>query len=173
MGHAQKCITDTQTLLIIKLGGWKNTMAFHKSSKTNRHQVLWHLRQYWCYGNRSVIGKRRGRWTFRNWGDKGGKLPRRTSRRNTTLRREAITSAVLIRKRGNRPNGSVSPWGSKSNKSCRSTASMDCLLLESSNSRSALPTDSHTSPPPSLTSGGNDQLVPNTADLRVDHHLWG
>ena len=24
---------------------------------------------------------------------------------------------------------------------------------------------------PSLTIGGNDELVPNTADLRVDHHL--
>ena len=28
-------------------------------------------------------------------------------------------------------------------------------------------TVSHTSPPPLLTSGGNDELEPNTADLRV------
>ena len=44
------------------------------------------------------------------------KLPRRTSRRNTALRRGAITSAVLLRKRGNIPIGSVPPYGSKSNK---------------------------------------------------------
>ena len=30
----------------------------------------------------------------------------------------------------------------------------------------------HISPQLSLTSGGNDELEPNTADLRVDHHLW-
>ena len=29
------------------------------------------------------------------------------------------------------------------------------------------PTDSHTSPPPSLTSEGNYELKPNTADLRA------
>ena len=51
---------------------------------------------------------------FRNWGDIGlpsqaRKLPRRTSRQNTTLRRGAITSAVLLRKRGNIPNGSLPP----------------------------------------------------------------
>ena len=34
-GHAQKCITGTHTFLISKLGGWKHTTAFHKSSKTN------------------------------------------------------------------------------------------------------------------------------------------
>ena len=69
MGHAQKCITGTQTFPIIKRCGWKHTIAFHKLSKTNRHQVLKHLRQYWCYGNWSVIGNRGGRWTFQNWGD--------------------------------------------------------------------------------------------------------
>ena len=57
--------------------------------------------------------------------------------------------------------------------SSRPTASLDCLLSKWSDSRSALPTDPHTSPPPSLTSGGNDELEPNTADFRVDHHLWG
>ena len=56
---------------------------------------------------------------------------------------------------------------------CRSTASLDCLLSKWSDSRSALSTDSHTNPLPSLTSGGNDELELNTADLRVDHHLWG
>ena len=44
--HAQKYITGTQTFPISKLGGWKHTTAFHKSSKTNRHQALKHLRQY-------------------------------------------------------------------------------------------------------------------------------
>ena len=104
MGLAQKCITGTQTFPISKLGGWKHTTAFRKSSKTNRHQTLKHLRQYLCYGNWSVIGNRRGRWTFRNWVtlaclQQAGKLPRRTSRRNTTLRRGAITSEVLLRKK--------------------------------------------------------------------------
>ena len=69
MGHAQNYITDTQTFPISKLGGWKDTTAFLKSSKTNRHQALKHLRQYRCYGNWSVIGNRRGRCTLRNWGD--------------------------------------------------------------------------------------------------------
>ena len=55
----------------------------------------------------------------------------------------------------------------------RSTASLDCLLSKWSDSRSAFPTDSHTSPPPSLTSGGNDELKQNTVDLKVDHNLWG
>ena len=32
MGHAQKCITGTQTFPIIKLDGWKCTNAFQKSS---------------------------------------------------------------------------------------------------------------------------------------------
>ena len=31
--------------------------------------------------------------------------------------------------------------------------------------------DSHTSPPPGPTRRGRDELEPNTADLRVDHHL--
>ena len=69
MGHAQKRITGTQTFMISKLGGWKLTTAFHKSSKANRHQALKYFRQYCCYGDWSVIGNRRGRWTFRNWGD--------------------------------------------------------------------------------------------------------
>ena len=64
MGHAQKCMTDTQTFPISKLGGWKHTSMFHKSFKTNRQQTLKHLRQYWCYGNRSVIGHRGGWWTL-------------------------------------------------------------------------------------------------------------
>ena len=71
MGHTQKCITGTQPFPISKLGGWKDTTAFHKSSKANQHHALKHLRQYWCYGNWPVIGNRRGRWTFRNWCDIG------------------------------------------------------------------------------------------------------
>ena len=100
MGHTQKYITGTQTFPTCKLGGWKPTTAFHKTSETNRHQELKHLRQYWCYVNRSVIGNRGGGWSLRivvalaclqhAW-----KLPKRTSRRNTTLWRGAITSAFL------------------------------------------------------------------------------
>ena len=44
MRHTQKCITATQALLISKLGGWKHTTVFHKSSEAN--QTLKHLRQY-------------------------------------------------------------------------------------------------------------------------------
>ena len=44
MRHAQKCITGTQTFPISKLGVWKPTTAFHKSSKADRHQALKHLR---------------------------------------------------------------------------------------------------------------------------------
>ena len=71
MRHAQKCITGSQTFPISKLGGWKHTTAFHKSSEANRHQALKLLRQYRCYGNRSVVGNRGGRWTLWNRGDIG------------------------------------------------------------------------------------------------------
>ena len=37
----------------------------------------------------------------------------------------------------------------------------------------ALPTDSHTSSSSQPISGGSDELKPNTADYRVDHHLLG
>ena len=114
MGHAQKCITGTQTFPISKLGGWKDTTAFHKSSKTNRHQVLKHLRQYWCYGNWSVICNRRGWWTFRNWGDISlFPASQETTQTNKPpkhyTKMGAITSAVLLRKRGNIPNLPVPP----------------------------------------------------------------
>ena len=105
MGHSKKCVTGTKTFQISKLGSWKHTTAFHKSSNTNRHQTLKHLRQYWCYGNWSVIGNRRGRWTFRNYYgvtlaylQQAGKLPRRRSRRNTTLRRGVSSSLKKKRK---------------------------------------------------------------------------
>ena len=55
---------------ISKLDGWKHTTAFLKSSETNLQQTLIHLRQYWCYGNRSVIGNRWGKSIFRNWGNR-------------------------------------------------------------------------------------------------------
>ena len=100
----QKCITGTQTFLISKLGGWKDTTAFHKLSKTNRHQALKHLRQYRCYGNWSVIRNRRGRWTFRNWGDIGfSPASRETTETNKPpkhyTKMGAITSAVLFKKK--------------------------------------------------------------------------
>ena len=71
MWHAQKCITGTQTFPISKLGGWKHSTALHKSSEASRHQALKHLRQYWYYGNRSVVGNRGGRWILWNRGDIG------------------------------------------------------------------------------------------------------
>ena len=54
MGYAQKYITGTQTFPQ-QTGGWMHTTAFQKSSNTNRLQALKHLRQYWCYGNRSKL----------------------------------------------------------------------------------------------------------------------
>ena len=69
MRHTQKCITGSQTFPISNLCGSKHTTAFHKSSEANRHLALKHLRQYWCYGNRSVVGNRGRRWTFWNRGD--------------------------------------------------------------------------------------------------------
>ena len=36
----EKCITDTKTFPLSKLGGWKHTTAFHKPSKTNTHKAL-------------------------------------------------------------------------------------------------------------------------------------
>ena len=60
--HWYPDLSDKQTI-----GGLKHTTVFHKSSKTNRHQALKHLRQYRYCGNRSVIGNRKVRWTFGNW----------------------------------------------------------------------------------------------------------
>ena len=45
------------------------------------------------------------------------------------------------------------------------------FLINITKTWNALPYDEVNSPPPSLISGGNDELEPNTADLRVDHHL--
>ena len=98
MGHTQKCITGTQIFPISKLGGWKDTIAFHKSSKTNRHQELKHLRQYWRYGNWLVIGNRRGLWTFRNWGDIGLSLAsRETTQTNKPPKHYTKTGGHNIR----------------------------------------------------------------------------
>ena len=109
MLHKQMCTTGTQTFPISKLGGWKHTTAFHKSSQANRrHQALKHLRQYRCYGNRSVVGNRGGRWTLWNRGDIGlSPASRETTQTNKPPKHYAKrTSAVLLRKRGNIPNGS-------------------------------------------------------------------
>ena len=108
MGHAQKCITGTQTFATSKLGGWKQTTDLHKLSKTNRHQTLKHLRQYWCYGNRSKIGNRGGRWTFQNWGDIGlFPASRETTQTNIPPKHYTKTGghniSSLLRKRGNIP----------------------------------------------------------------------
>ena len=69
MWQEQKCITCTQTSLMSTQGGWKYTIAFHKLCKMNRHQMLKHLWQFWCYGNQSVIGNRGRWWSLRNRGD--------------------------------------------------------------------------------------------------------
>ena len=53
----------------------------------------------------------------------------------------------------------------------RSTDFLNCLLSKLSGCRSALSTDSHTSPPPPSTTGGIDELEQNTVVFRVDHHL--
>ena len=110
MLHAQNIITDTQTFTISKLGGWKHTTAFHKSSDANRHPEVKHIRQYSCYGNRSVIGTEKDGRPFRIGVtlaclQQAGKLPRRTSRQNTTPIRGAITSAVLLKKEEIYPMG--------------------------------------------------------------------
>ena len=77
------------------------TSAFHKPAKTNRHQTLKHLGQFRCYWNLSIIGQWGGMWNVCIWGDivtlqQTGKLPKRSSRRNTTPRRGARTSATLF-----------------------------------------------------------------------------
>ena len=97
MSHAQKCITGTQTFPISKLGGWKHTTEFHKSSEANRHQALKHLRQYRCYENLSVIGNRGGRWTLWNWGDIGlSPASRETAQTNNPLKHYTKTGSQNI-----------------------------------------------------------------------------
>ena len=65
----ENSITSTETFSICELGGRKHTSTFHKPSKMNRHQTLKHLYQNRCIW--SLIGNRRGRWTFWNWGEIG------------------------------------------------------------------------------------------------------
>ena len=124
------------------------------------------------------------------------KLPQRRSRRNATSRRGARTSAVLFKKRGNIPNGSVPPYASISSRSRftsrdlkakvvrlgdgwrvngKSTGSLDCFPSNYADSISAFPTNSQTRPKPVPIRGGRDEseLEPNTADFRGDHHFWG
>ena len=62
MGHTQKRITGSQTLLISKLGGWKHSAIFHKSSRTNPHQavILASLQQVGNYQPSAVL-LRKGR----------------------------------------------------------------------------------------------------------------
>ena len=50
--------TGFHTFQISKLGVWKHAAMFHKSAETNRHQTLKHIRQNWCYKNRSVISNK-------------------------------------------------------------------------------------------------------------------
>ena len=81
-----KLATCTQTFPLIKLGGWKHSIAFHKASETidaTQSNTLDNTDVM----ERSVIGKWGGRRSFRDWGDIGlcaaaGKLPRLTSHRN-------------------------------------------------------------------------------------------
>ena len=69
MVHAQQFITGTQAFPIRKLGGWKHTTAFHKSSETNWHQTLIE-EDDGPFGIVVTLAC----------------LPRRSSHRNTTLR---------------------------------------------------------------------------------------
>ena len=198
MGHAQNYITCTQTFTLTKLVGCKHTTTFHETSEMNRDQMLKHLGQYSCYVNMSVIGNRGGRWTFRNWDDISLSPASRAntqtnSRQNTTLRRGAKPSAVLL-KSGNIPNGSVPSSGSKSNKRRLTSLDLKAKVIRLRDGWKAqinapwtayykidqtedeLYQPTHTSPhtpPPPPTNRGNDELGRNTADLRVDHHLWG
>ena len=119
MGHAQKCITCTQTFPISKLGGWKYTTTFHKSSKIDRYQALNTL------DTTDVMEICRKLATEEDGGPFGigaplaclqqaWKLHRRIIRRGghktgrggqRTARTRAITSAVLLRKIVHIPNG--------------------------------------------------------------------
>ena len=94
--HEQKCITGTQTFLISKLGGWKDTTAFHKSSKTNRHQALKHLTILMLW-KLVVIDNRIGRSTFRNWGDIGlSPASRETTQTNKPPKHDTKTTITSI-----------------------------------------------------------------------------
>ena len=147
----------------------------------NRHHTLNHRRQHWCCGNRLVISDWGGRWTFWNWGDIGlspaskksiqtKKLHKHWSETgfqniSTSLEKKRMPCSSLL-PRENIPNGSVSPYRSKSNKvkrrrtshdlkaegarlgdgwqvGGRSTGSLDYVLSKWSDSRSDLPTDWH------------------------------
>ena len=57
----------------------------------------------------------------------------------------------------------------------RSSGSLDCFQSKWADSISAFPTDLQTRPPPAPIRGGRDEseLEPNTANFKVDHHLWG
>ena len=77
-------------------------------------QMLKHLRQYWPFGNLSVIGNGGGRWTSWDWGDIGlspqsGKLHRRRSHPKPHRRGVRIHWVII-------PNRSSPPYGTKSNK---------------------------------------------------------
>ena len=39
MGHAQKCITGTQTFPISKLGGWKHSTPLHSTNRPRRTDI--------------------------------------------------------------------------------------------------------------------------------------
>ena len=63
LGHAQWWITGAQTFSISKLGGWKQTTAFHRRSNTIDCTDV--IKIDWLFCNRG------GRWTLRNWDDIG------------------------------------------------------------------------------------------------------
>ena len=153
MRRTQKCITGKQTFPISKLGGWKHTTAFHKSSEESRHQALKHLWQYWCHGNRSVVGNRGGRWTLWNRDDIGlSPASRETTQTNKppihyTMSRGQNISCSLKKKRKH-TQWVRAPIRSKSNKrrltsldlipcEWRSTDSLDCLPSKSACQRAA------------------------------------
>ena len=191
MGHAQTCITGPLTFPISK-----HTTAFHKSSQTNWHLTLKHLRQYWCFGNRSVIGKRGGRWTLRNRGDislsPASQQTTQTNKPPKNYTKMRGRTSVVLRKRGNmpkvpfasirvkvkqvtpdltRPEGRGGKTRRRMEREQQINTLQDCVLSKWFNSSSALPTDSHTSAPPSLTSEGNDELEPNRCSFKTSTGL--
>ena len=56
--HKRPTHASDQSFPISKLGGCKHTIAFHKSSESNKQQTLKLDTKFWCYENQSVIGNR-------------------------------------------------------------------------------------------------------------------
>ena len=109
--HSQKCITGTPTFSVHKLGGRKHTTAFHKSSKTNRHQAcsntldntdLMELVGNWRQKRTVDLSEFGQHWPVSS---KPGNYPGTKKPPKHYTKMVAITSAVLLRT----ANGSAPP----------------------------------------------------------------